>query len=129
MKKYEDEVRAYLKERGWDNLRPGDLAKSVSIEAGELLELFQWDNPELAEVKKDTERMKKIAGELADVLIYSIDMSVLLGLDTGKIILEKLEKVKKKYPAKLMKDSGKEQPGTDAAYMQIKTNHRKAGLE
>ena len=41
MKKYEKTIKKYLKERGWDNLRPSDVAKSISIEAAELLELFQ----------------------------------------------------------------------------------------
>lgn len=42
MKEQEDAIREYLAERGWDQLRPSDLAKSISIEAAELLELFQW---------------------------------------------------------------------------------------
>ena len=104
MKRYEDEIRTYLKERNWDNLRPGDIAKSISIEAAELLELFQWTNQSLEEVKADKEQVEKIQKELADVLTYCLDMSVLLELDTGKIILDKLEKVKQKYPAHLFQN-------------------------
>lgn len=56
MKEQEDVIREYLVERGWDQLRPGDLAKSISIEAAELLELFQWTNPSLEEVKADQKK-------------------------------------------------------------------------
>lgn len=63
MKELEKEIREYLAERKWDQLRPGDLAKSIAIEAGELLEVFQWDNPSLAEVKGNPERLAEIKKE------------------------------------------------------------------
>jgi dCTP diphosphatase len=128
MKKYEDAVREYLVERNWDKLRPGDLAKSISIEASELLELFQWTNQSLEEVKADTVKLEDIKKELADVLLYCLDMSVLLGLDTGKIILDKLEKVKEKYPAHLFKDRDPAQDaGSENIYWQIKKESRMKG--
>lgn len=128
MKKYEDAIREYLVERKWDQLRPGDLAKSISIEAAELLELFQWTNSSLEDVRADAEQIERIKSELADVLIYALDMSVLLGLDTGELVLEKLEKAKKKYPAELFKDRD---PGSDAGsediYWKIKRDSRMNG--
>ena len=124
MKKYEEEIRTYLKERNWDNLRPGDISKSISIEASELLELFQWTNQTLEEVKEDKEKIEKIKGELADILIYCFNMSVLLELDTGKIILDKLEKVKEKYNAKLFEN--KDDSSQDL-YWKIKKEHRQKG--
>lgn len=128
MKDLEKEVREYLVERKWDQLRPGDLAKSVSIEAGELLELFQWENPTLAEVKEDTERLTKIKKELADVLIYCIDIAVLLELDTSAIIREKLELIRKKYPAELFQTRREDRdPGTEDVYWKIKSEHRQKG--
>ena len=128
MKKYEDEIRQYLEDRNWHNLRPGDLAKSISIEAAELLELFQWTNQSLEEVKKDKEKMEQIKKELADVLTYCLDMSVLLKFDTGQIILDKLEKIKAKYPAHLFKERGEDiEPGSEEVYWQIKKEHRMKG--
>lgn len=127
MKELENEIRAYLTERNWDALRPGDLAKSVSIEAGELLEIFQWENPELAQVKEDPERLALIKGELADVLIYCLDMAVLLNLDTEAVIREKLELVKKKYPADLFQTRAND-PGSEDIYAQIKKQHRQGSL-
>jgi len=123
MKDLQNDIRAYLKERNWDQLRPGDIAKSISIEAAELLEHFQWENPELAALKKNTVAVEEIKGELADVFIYCLDMAVLLDLDAEAIIREKLEKVKRKYPAELFQDRG-ENPGTEDIYMKLKQAHR-----
>ena len=125
MQELEKDVLTHLQERHWDELRPGDLAKSISIEAAELLELFQWDNPELSAVRADAERLAKIKKELADVLIYCLDASVLLGFNTETIIRDKLAKVVEKYPADLFRDrpAGVE-PGTEEAYWHIKKEHR-----
>lgn len=122
MKDLEVKVLKHLKARKWDNLRPVDLAKSIMIEGAELLELFQWQNLSLEEVKKDKEKMIEIKKELADVMIYCLEMSVLLGLDTKKIVNQKLNLVAKKYPAKLMK-SRKENTG-NKEYLRIKKEHR-----
>lgn len=123
MQQYENAIREYLVERGWDQLRPGDLAKSISIEAAELLELFQWSNPSLEDVKADPEKLEAIKKELADVLIYCLDMSVLLDLDAGDIVMNKLEKVREKYPAELFKNKDQE-AGSEDAYWQIKKESR-----
>jgi len=129
MELYQTRIQKFLEERGWDNLRPGDLAKAISIEAAELLENFQWDNPTLEETKKDTKKMEAIKKEWADVQIYLLQMAVLLDFDSGKAIIEKLEKVEKKYPAHLMKARDGKEPGTESAYWQIKAAHRSENLE
>jgi NTP pyrophosphatase (non-canonical NTP hydrolase) len=126
MKELEKIILQHLKERGWDNLRPADVAKSIMIEGAELLELFQWENLPLAEIKNDPEKMKQIAKELADVLTYAIEMSVLLQLDTEKIIRDKVAHSAKKYPAELMrKSTGEPGSAADAEYWRIKREHRK----
>lgn len=124
MEEYENLIRQYLVDRGWDNLRPVDLAKSVSIESAELLEIFQWSNQTLDEVKNDSEKIEEIKNELADVLIYCLDMSVLLNLNTGEIIKNKLSKVKKKYPVDVIKNDGSKEPGTESEYLKIKHAYR-----
>lgn len=124
MKELERKILKHLQDRGWDDLRPADLAKSVMIEGAELLELFQWENLPLEEVRKNKGKLEDIRSELADVLIYAIEMSVLLGMDTEKIIRSKLAKVQKKYPAKLMRQRQGE-PGTEDLYWKIKKDHRK----
>ena len=78
-----------MRERDWEQFHsPENLAMSISIEAGELLECFQWGDGDLAAAKD----------ELADVLTYCLLLSDRLGVDPGEIILEKLEKTRAKYP-------------------------------
>ena len=125
MKNLEKKIYKHLKDRGWDDQVPVDVAKSIMIEGAELLELFQWENLSLEEVKKNKEQVEEIKGELADVFIYALEMSVLLGLDTEKIILKKLAHVQKKYPAKLMRANKDREPGTESAYWKIKKEYRK----
>lgn len=122
MKDLELKVLNHLKARKWDNLRPVDIAKSIIIEGAELLELFQWQNLSLEEVKKDKEKLVEIKKELADVMIYCLEMSVLLGLDTKKIVNQKLSLVAKKYPAKLMRQRAEDNGNGD--YLRIKKEYR-----
>jgi NTP pyrophosphatase (non-canonical NTP hydrolase) len=87
-------INQFRDERNWRQFHnEKDLAISISIEANELLELFQWKTPE--ESKKNLERLKE---ELADVLIYSYMMADNLGFDIDEIIAEKLIKNSQKYP-------------------------------
>lgn len=90
-----DAINQFRDERHW---RPfhneKDLALSISLEASELLELFQWKTA--AEGIENIERVKE---ELADVLIYSYMMADNLDLDIEEIIAEKLVKNAIKYPA------------------------------
>ncbi len=83
-------LRAFVAEREWEQFHtPDNLAKSISIEAAELLELFQWKMPEDSDQVKD---------ELADVLTYCLLLADKYGLDPEEIVLSKLEKTKAKYP-------------------------------
>lgn len=119
------EIRKFLQERGWDNLRPSDVAKSISIEAAELLEIFQWDSLSIEETKKDKERMEKLKHEIADVLIYTLYLPILLGFDPEKLIKEKLRYNSKKFPVHLMKKrKGHLHTGKDI-YIKIKERYRK----
>lgn len=127
MKNLEDKIRKFLEERGWNGLRPADLAKSISIEAAELLEIFQWDSQSLEEVKSDSRKIALIKSELADVFNFSLEMAILLGLDTEKIIADKIEHAGKKYPAKLIKSKGVK-PGNLEVYEKIRREYRRKGL-
>lgn len=123
----EQQIKQYLEERNWNNLRPGDIAKSIMIEGAELLEHFQWSNPAGEEIKKDEVKLKAISKELADVFIYSLELSILLGLDTERIILDKLEKAKIKYPVDKVKVVGGVDVPTSSEYFKIKEQYRKEG--
>lgn len=89
------EIRQFNEERDWNQFHsPENLAKSISIEAGELLECFQWNN------NYDKE---EVCEELADVFTYCIQMAMKLGVDPEEIILKKLDKTRKKYPVEKAK--------------------------
>ena len=128
MKNIESEIKRFLVERGWDKLRPSDLAKSISIEAAELLEIFQWTSLDIEETKRDAQRIEDIKKELADVFIYAIEMAILLHLDVEKIVMAKLEQVRRKYPAELMRKNSKEESGSgaDPKYWKIKNLARRS---
>lgn len=127
MKKLAKRIKKFSEDRGWDTQKPGDVAKSISIEAAELLELFQWENPEQSEVKKDKEKIKEISSEVADVLIYAIEMCVFLGIDLEKAVNDKLDHADKKYPAGLMKKVSKNgfAKSSQNEYWKIKTAVRR----
>lgn len=99
MQKAIKEIIEFNKERDWDQFRsPENLAKSIAIEAGELLECFQWNN------NYDKE---KVCEELADVVNYCIVMADQLQVDLEKIVLDKLEKNRQKYPVEKAKGTSK----------------------
>lgn len=96
LQELKEKVDQFNKDRDWDQFHsPANLAKSISIEANELLECFQWD-----EEHYDLEAVKE---ELADVLNYCIQLGSKLDVDLKEIVLAKMEKNAKKYPIKKAK--------------------------
>jgi dCTP diphosphatase len=90
------EIEQFVKERDWDQFHsPANIAKSISIESGELLECFQWD-----ETHFDKEA---VCEELADVMNYCIQMGIALDVDLPTIIEKKMAKNAKKYPVEKCK--------------------------
>ncbi len=89
------QLRSFVAERDWKQFHtPENLAKSVSIEAAELLELFQWES---------NANEVNIKDELADVLTYCILLADQYGLDPYELVIQKLEKSKEKYPVEKSK--------------------------
>jgi dCTP diphosphatase len=86
----QDEIAAFVAERDWAQFHtPENLAKSIAIEAGELLECFQWS------ADAEPERVRE---ELADVLTYCLLLADRIGADANQIVLDKLAVTRKKYP-------------------------------
>ena len=84
-------IEKFNKERDWDQFHtPSNLAKSISIEANELLECFQWNDTIF--------NKENVIEELADVMNYCIQMSQVLGVDIIEIINNKMDKNELKYP-------------------------------
>lgn len=89
------EILKFRDDRDWKQFHnPKDLAISISLEAAELLEIFQWS----AEDAVCHEKMDRIKEELADVINYCVLMADACGLDLDEIIREKIKKNREKYP-------------------------------
>lgn len=91
-----DRIRKFTEDRDWDQFHsPANLAKSIVIEAAELLECFQWSDEEYD--------LKHIKEELADVMVYSQNLLDKLGLDADEIVNMKMTMNEEKYPVEKAK--------------------------
>ena len=87
-------IEEFVEERDWKQFHsPQDLAVSISIEAAELLEIFQW------EIQKDMEpdKLDHLKEELADIIIYSLSLANAVDLDVSTIVRDKMKKNERKY--------------------------------
>ena len=99
MDELHDEVLKFTQDRDWDQFHsPENLAKSISIEAGELLECFQWSS----EYNQDEVEM-----ELADIVNYCIQLADKLGVRLEDIVRKKLKISEQKYPISKSKGNSK----------------------
>ena len=91
MKETMERIKKFRDDRDWQQFHtPSNLAKAISIEAGELLEEFLWDN--------DNFNLQNVKEELADVIIYCIHMANALDVNIEDIINMKMDKNEMKYP-------------------------------
>ena len=105
-------IDKFNKDRNWDQFHsPSNLSKSISIEANELLECFQWDDENY-----DIENVKE---ELADVMNYCYQMCMILKVDPIEIVNEKMDKTEKKYPVE-------KSYGVSTKYVKIKSHQMMA---
>jgi len=94
-------LTAFRDERDWAQFHnPKDLALAISIEAGELLELFLWKSAEEADVEK-------VADELADVFSFALLLADKYNLDVAQIVQDKIRKNAEKYPVSKAKGTAK----------------------
>ena len=101
-KETETAVMNFVHERDWDQFhKPANLAKSICIEAAELLECYQWwDDP------RDGDE-GHVTDELADVLTYCIQLADRLNLDMDQIIMDKLQRTAERYPVATSRGSSR----------------------
>lgn len=98
-------IRKFSEDRDWDQFHePANLAKSIVIEAAELLECFQWSDMEY--------NLQHVKEELADVLVYSQNLLDKLGLDADEIVNMKMDQNELKYPVEKAK-------GNSAKYTEL----------
>lgn len=113
----QETVMNHVRERGWDKeYTSRGLAISISLEANELLEYFQWG--------EDTFGSREdLASELADVFIYAIEFADKNDIDILPAILQKLKKSAQKYPAELFQSKTKEE--RERAWLEAKQKYQK----
>lgn len=99
MEEIKNRIRKFRDDREWSQFHtPANLAKAISIESGELLEHFLWD---------DKYNKEEVCEELADVMIYCLHMADSLGVNIEEIIDKKMDKNEKKYPVEKAKGTSK----------------------
>ena len=92
------EVNLFVEERDWDQFQtPKNLSMALIVEAAELVEHFQWMQPEESD-SLTNDRKKKVAEELADILIYTVRLADRLGIDLEQSAKDKVTKNCRKYP-------------------------------
>ena len=96
MKETLERIKKFRDDRDWQQFHtPSNLAKAISIESGELLEEFLWDN--------DNFNLQNVKEDLADVMIYCIHMANALDVNIEDIINMKMDKNELKYPVEKAK--------------------------
>jgi len=100
-----NKVKEFNTARNWEQYHtPKEVALSVSVEAAELIEIFQWRSLSTSDVRRDEELKRRISEEISDIMIYLIGMSNTLDIDLSDAILSKLEQNALKYPIKSQKN-------------------------
>lgn len=112
-----EKIMTHVRARKWDQANTSrGLAISMSLEANELLEYFQWDEESFGS-KED------IASELADIFIYMVQFADKNGIDLLPSVIEKLEKSATKYPVEIFEIADKDE--RDEAWLEAKRKYRK----
>jgi len=100
LKKIYDYQRKFAEDRDWNQFHtPKNLAMALSVEASELLEIFQWLTPKQSQkIEKGDPLKKAVADEIADTLYYLLRLSDVLDIDLEKSLFEKMKENEQKYP-------------------------------
>ncbi len=115
-------IQEFVDERDWGKYHNSkDIAIAINVEAGELLELFEWvREDEIPGLLDDPDKRRRLREEMADVLILCLNLAAVNGFDVAETVGRKLAKNREKYPVDLVKGnyrkytelrSGKDRPG------------------
>jgi dCTP diphosphatase len=101
----QEKLRQFVQDRDWGKFHtPKNLAMSAAIEAAELMEIFQWlTGDESHSITSSPEVMEATRQEIADVLIYTLRLADVLGIDVEAAILHKISMNESKYPVEIYK--------------------------
>jgi NTP pyrophosphatase (non-canonical NTP hydrolase) len=97
----------FARERDWEQFHaPKNLAMALAVEAGEIMEHFQWLSEEQSE-QLSADKRREVAYEVADVFIFTMRLSQRLGIDLAAVVDEKIKINEQKYPADKVRGSSK----------------------
>ena len=106
IKSIQQQLADFADDRDWDQFHnPKNLAMALSVEASELVEIFQWLTPEQAEEIMSTNESEHVKEEIADVMIYLIRLADKLNVDLEDAVADKIIKNGEKYPIDTSKGS------------------------
>ncbi len=115
------QLQSFRDDRGWNKIAPVDIAKSIVIEAAELLEHYQWDTTITQTQNNLPEKnAQEIAFEAADIFLNILEFCHQNKINLLEAAIQKINHNSKKYPAKKMKEGG-----TEAYYQAKKTSQKK----
>jgi len=110
IKDIQKQLSDFADERDWNQFHnPKNLAMALSVEASELVEIFQWLTPEQAEAIMDSDESEHVKEEMADVMIYLIRLADKLNIDLEEVVADKIIKNGEKYSVETSKGSAKKQ--------------------
>lgn len=98
--RWQDRLRQFSEERDWEQFHtPKNLAMALSVEASELLEIFQWLTPEGSQQVMRGPAADAVRDEVADVMIYLLRLIDVLGIDLEEVVAAKIERNAARFPA------------------------------
>jgi len=101
----EGQLKQFAQERDWEQFHtPKNLAMALSVEAAELLELFQWDKEG---VEFDGKRLQRVGEELSDILVYLLRLTHVLNINLPEALEQKMQQNAQKYPVDKVKGQSK----------------------
>jgi len=100
-------LRQFAIDRDWEQFHaPKNLAMALAVEAGELMEHYQWLSEEQSE-NLDPEKLQTVGFEVADVFIFTVRLADRMGIDLGDLVEKKIKLNEQKYPADKVRGSSK----------------------
>lgn len=104
--KMQEFYRSFVQERDWEDFHsPKNLSMALSVEASELLEIFQWlTEKQSFSIKKDSSKLQDVKDEMADIFAYLIRLADVLEIDLAQAFWEKFKKNEQKYPIEKAKE-------------------------
>lgn len=98
VERLQEQLRVFAEERDWPQFHtPKNLVMALSVEASELLEIFQWLTPEQSALVMKGERAEDVRDEVADVMIYLLRLVDLLGVDLDSAIRDKVTRNRERF--------------------------------